>query len=57
MILYPVDSFVKLSNGEYCKVVENNSEYLLRPKVVEVKTGKVYDLSNDLKCASLVIIG
>ena len=57
MILYPVDSFVKLSNGEYCKVVENNHEYLLRPKVVEVKTGKIYDLSNDLKCASLVIVG
>jgi len=57
MILYPVDSFVKLSNGEYCKVVENNPEYILRPKVVEVKTGKIYDLSNDLKCANLVITG
>ncbi len=56
VILYPVDSFVKLSNGEYCKVVENNSKYPLRPKVVAAETGKIYDLSSDVRCASLVIV-
>ncbi len=57
VILYPVDSFVTLSNGEVCKVVENNALYALRPKVVSVSSGKIYDLCNDLKCASLVIMG
>jgi len=36
MILYPVDSIVQLSNGEKAKVVENNSGYILRPKVVGI---------------------
>ena len=56
VILYPVDSFVTLSNNEICKVVANNEDYVLRPKVVSVTTGKIYDLSNDIKCASLVIV-
>jgi len=55
IILYPVDSVVTLSNGEQAKVVENNPQYPLRPKVVGLKDGKVYDLSNDIKCASLII--
>ncbi len=55
IILYPVDSVVILSNGEKAKVVENNPQYPLRPKVVGLKTGAVYDLSNDIKCASLII--
>lgn len=55
IILYPVDSIVQLSNGEKAKVVENNSEYILRPKVVGLTTGKVYDLAKDIKCANIII--
>ena len=55
IILYPVDSVVTLSNGEKAKVVANNPQYPLRPKVVGLKTGIIYDLSNDIKCASLII--
>lgn len=56
VILYPVGSTVKLSNGENCKVVENNPECILRPKVVEFISGRVYDLSKDINCANLVIL-
>jgi len=55
VILYPVDSYVNLSNGELAKVVENNMGYPARPKVVSIKTGKLYDLSGDLDAASLII--
>lgn len=55
LILYPVGSNVMLSNGERARVVENDPNYILRPKVVGLKTGRVYDLSGDLKCASIVI--
>lgn len=56
VILYPVDSIVQLSNGEKAKVVENNTKYVLRPKVVGIESGKVYDLAGDLKCASVIIL-
>ena len=56
VILYPVDSIVKLSNGQYAKVVENNPLNALRPKVVEIETGAVYDLAGDVKCASILIV-
>lgn len=56
IILYPVGSTVQLSNGEAARVVANNKESILRPKVVGLRTGKVYDLLNDLGCASLVIL-
>lgn len=55
VILYPVNSIVTLSNGEKAKVLENSPQYPLRPKVVGLRTGKVYDLSEDIKCASLII--
>ncbi|MBR1876423.1 MAG: HD-GYP domain-containing protein [Lachnospiraceae bacterium] len=55
IILYPVDSIVHLSTGEPCKVVENNKLNALRPRVVGLKTGKVYDLANDVACASMII--
>ena len=55
IILYSVDSLVILSNGEIAKVVEN-TENAMRPKVVGLKTGQIYDLCNDFKCASLVIV-
>ena len=55
MILYPVDSIVELSNGEKARVVKNNFHYILRPTVVGIKSGKVYDLRNDLNCANIII--
>lgn len=56
VILYPVDSVVQLSNGEQAKVVENNPLNALRPKVVSIKTGKLYDLASDINCASILIV-
>lgn len=56
VILYPVDSIVRLSNGEKAKVVENNANYTMRPKVVGILSGKVYDLANDMNCANIIIL-
>lgn len=56
MILYPVDSIVQLSNGEKARVLRNNPNYLLRPTVVSLKTGQVYNLAEDLSCANIIII-
>ncbi|MGN1170814.1 MAG: HD-GYP domain-containing protein [Lachnospiraceae bacterium] len=55
VILYPVGSTVELSNGEKARVVENYEKFILRPKVVGLKTGRVYDLANDMSCASIII--
>ena len=55
MILYPVGSTVVLSNGEKARVVENFEEAILRPKVVGLKSGRVYDLAWDLSCASIIV--
>lgn len=56
MILYPVDTIVELSNGEKAKVVKNSPYYILRPTVVGLTSGKVYDLGEDLACASIIIL-
>ena len=56
VILYPVGTDVALSNGETARVIENVPNYVLRPKVMVVDTGKVYDLANDLSCASIIIL-
>lgn len=56
VILYPVGCTVQLSNGERARVVENVPDYILRPKVVGLKTGKVYNLAEDLNCASIIIM-
>ena len=56
MILYPVDSIVELSNGEKAKVVKNSPFYILRPTVVGLTTGKVYNLGEDLSCANIIIL-
>lgn len=56
VILYPVDSTVELSNGERARVVKNNSSSALRPTVVGLDTGNVYNLADDLACASIVIL-
>lgn len=55
VILYPTNSIVQLSNGEKAKVVENDPDYVLRPKVVGLMSGRVYDLAKDVKCASVII--
>lgn len=55
VILYPVDSNVELSNGETARVVKNNPGCVLRPTVVSLSTGQVYDLANDLNCANIII--
>ena len=55
VILYPVGTTVQLSNGERARVVENYEEAILRPKVVGLKTGKIYDLAFDLSCANIII--
>ena len=56
VILYPVGSDVELSNGERARVLENSPYYVLRPKVMGLKTGRVYDLGTDLDCASIIIL-
>ncbi len=56
VILYPVDSTVLLSNGEEARVVANNSESVLRPTVVGLVSGRVYDLAHDIECASIIIL-
>ena len=56
VILYPVDSTVKLSNGENARVVKNNKHSVLRPTVVGLTTGKVYDLTHDIDCANVIIL-
>ena len=55
VILYPVGSTVSLNNGERARVVKNTPGYPLRPKVIGLKTGRVYDLSEDIRCASVII--
>ena len=55
VILYPVDSTVQLSNGEKARVVENIANSVLRPTVVGLKSGIVYNLSEDLSCANIII--
>lgn len=54
VLLYPLGTVVSLSNGERAKVVKNNEGYPLRPIVVALHSGKVYDLSQ-VECASLII--
>lgn len=56
VILYPVDSIVKLSTGELAKVVENFPDYPMRPKVVGLEHGELYDLSNDVNLANVIVL-
>ena len=55
VILYPVGTVLRLSNGEAVRVVENVEGHPTRPKVVELTTGRFYDLANDMTCASLLV--
>ena len=56
VILYPVGTDVELSNGERARVIENSPYHVLRPKVLGLTTGKVYNLATDLKCANVIIL-
>ncbi|MCR5691038.1 MAG: HD-GYP domain-containing protein, partial [Eubacterium sp.] len=56
VILYPVDSTVQLSNGELARVVENKPGSVLRPTVVGLRSGIIYNLSEDITCASIIIL-
>ncbi len=56
VILYPVGTDVMLSNGERARVIENRSSFVLRPKVMGLSTGRIYDLGRDLGCANIVIL-
>lgn len=55
VILYPVDSIVELSNGERARVVQNSPHYILRPTVVGLTSGTVYNLGEDFSCANIII--
>ncbi|MCR4653840.1 MAG: HD-GYP domain-containing protein [Eubacterium sp.] len=46
IILYPANTIVRLSNGESAKVIRKNPNYPMRPVVVGIHTGTVYDLAN-----------
>ena len=56
VILFPVDTIVNLSNGEMAKVVSNDPNYPMRPTVVGVESGRLYDLSHDLGVANVIIL-
>ncbi len=55
VILYPVGTDVELSTGEHARVIENNTEYVLRPTVIGLKSGMTYDLSQ-IENASIIIL-
>lgn len=56
VILYPSGSIVLLSNGEIATVVENIPAMPLRPTVVSLATGTVYNLSTDRNCSGIIIM-
>ncbi len=53
---YPLGSKLKLSNGETAYVIKNYPDQPLRPVVAVIGTDKVYDLSFDMSCMSIVIM-
>lgn len=56
IILYPVGTDVDLSNGERARVIENSSSHVLRPKVMGLESGRIYDLAMDRDCANIIIL-
>lgn len=56
VILYPVGTDVALSNGETARVIENIPHSVLRPRVLGLSTGKIYELATDINCASIIIL-
>ncbi len=55
MLLYPVDTVVELSNGEYARVIAQGAHFKLRPTVLGLRSGTVYELE-DPCFANLVIL-
>lgn len=53
---YPVGSILRLSNGEKVIVIENNEECSIRPKVRNVETQEVYDLTYDWNLRNVTIV-
>ena len=45
----------EITAADYGGVVENYADSILRPKVVGLQSGRVYDLGRDLACASIII--
>lgn len=56
VILYPVDTIVPLSTGEMAKVIQNNPDYPMRPVVVGLNHGQIYNLSEDVDKANVIIL-
>lgn len=54
---FPVGSHVWLSNGERGVVIRNYKEQPLRPLIAINDKDEFYDLYNDAKCLSLVVVG
>jgi len=56
VILYPVDTIVPLSTGEMAKVIQNVPEYPMRPIVVGLNHGEIYNLSEDVSKTNVIIM-
>ncbi|MCM1569339.1 MAG: HD-GYP domain-containing protein [Roseburia sp.] len=56
VILYPVGTDVALSNGETARVIENIPHSVLRPKVLGLSSGRIYNLATDIGCANIIIL-
>ena len=54
--LTPSSSFNTSRKSQVSKVVKNSPYYILRPTVVGLTSGKVYDLGEDLSCANVIIL-
>lgn len=54
---YPLGSILKLSNGEKVIVIENNEECSIRPKVRNIETNEIYDLTYDWNLKNVTITG
>lgn len=54
--MYPAGCEVSLSDGRTAVVMENNEEYILRPKVKVIPTGEIIDLKKDDGARNLTIL-
>lgn len=63
VVLYPVGTVIKLSNGQKATVVENNPDNIMRPKIrmnpgpAGLGKEKIYDLYNDPELYNVTVIG
>lgn len=53
---YKRGAIVKLSDGSRCRVLESNNINSLRPTVINIETGKIYDLYNQKEYLNLTIV-